>query len=1263
MASISKLCLYKTFSLSFAWSVKDQSLLQRCSFPVTCVSSEQILLKNDCLVFAQMPERIGVSTYYHETRMEENGLARYVLDSSHLISVLKFCGGNGCLELGRSYHALIAKIGLDGDEFVGASLIDMYAKCGDMDSAVVIFNRMPRLDVASCNCLISGYASCGLFDEAFRFFMKYDSFGNKPNPYTYSTMLAICGTLSAIEEGKQLHAQVVKMQYLSETAVSNAILTMYSKCGVMKDAESLFKRLPQRNIISWTAIINGFYQHEDFEKAMRLFCLMRESGIEPNEYTFTIALAYCGSMKNLDNSRLLHSLVIKKGMALGEFVGTAIIGMYSKLGEMDDAKKQFKGMGIVASKVSWNALTKGLVQNDKADEALDAFCEMVRKDVACDVFTFSIILKACASLPSFTSCQQIHARIVKANFETNTHVGSSLIETYTKCGSVGDAERVFSRISAPDVASWNSVIKAYSQNGNPRRAISLFRRMIDKGFRPTGSTFLAILSACSHSGKIQDGQEIFQSMVREFGILPEEAHYSCMVDLLGRSGQLEKALDFINNLPIKPTASIWKPLLAACRCHNNFQMAEFVAKHILAMDPKDATVYVTLSNMYAEAGQLVNAENQRKLMKLKEVTKEPGCSWIEVNKKMHKFFSRDRTHPESAKIYNMLKQVMMQIKGTAYTTNPIPLQPKEDSCLYHSEKLTVCFGLISLPAGKPVRIFKNLRVCNDCHMFMKFASMITDRVIVLSDNYRFHHFNKVHPSQSAIIKIKRLISIRFCISRDGSDFMSKLSTAKHFSGTHSGNIPIMHRSFQSSTDAYANLIETYTRDRALKSGRLLHAHLIINGLARLTYLASKFVTFYTECGQMSDARKLFDKIPKTNLHGWISIIGACSRRGYYREAINFFSEMHAEGLGINKYVIPSILKACGHVLDQETGKKIHCLCLKKSFESDAFVISSLIDMYSKCGKVEKAKKVFDRMFEKDLVALNAIVSGYAQNGLVEKGLRLVEEMKLMGVKPDVVTWNTLIAGFSKKGDYLMVSKVFELMLANGIEPDVSGKEVHGYAVVIGVVDDIYVKSALVDMYAKCGFISEARTLFYKMSEKSTVTWNSMIFGYANHGYCEEAIQLFKQMQGKKPDHLTFTAVLTACSHAGLVELGKCIFNLMQEKYKITPRLEHYACLVDLVGRAGKLDEAYDIIKTMSIEPDLFVWGALLGACRTHGNIDLAEVAAKHLRELEPVSPGNNLLLANLYADAGSWGNVARLKKMMKKRKLRKFLGRSWIEGS
>ncbi|KAK9280289.1 hypothetical protein L1049_013977 [Liquidambar formosana] len=369
-------------------------------------------------------------------------------------------------------------------------------------------------------------------------------------------------------------------------------------------------------------------------------------------------------------------------------------------------------------------------------------------------------------------------------------------------------------------------------------------------------------------------------------------------------------------------------------------------------------------------------------------------------------------------------------------------------------------------------------------------------------------------------------------------------------------IPIINRTFRSASDAYTKSIEIHGRDRAVHSGQALHAHLIITGLARLTHFASKLISFYTECGRISDARKLFDKIPKTNIRRWIVLIGALARRGFHQEAMGVFCEMQREGISPNQFVLPSILKACGHLSDRQTGEKIHGIILKNSFESDAFVISALIDMYSKCGQVEKARKVFDSMVEKDLVALNAMVSGYAHHGLTREAMELVEKVRLLGVKPNVVTWNTLIAGFSQAGDEVTVSDLFQLMCVNGVEPDVvswtsvisgfvqnfrndkafdtfkqflgygfcpssatissilpacatladlkRGKEIHGYALVIGVEEDVYVRSTLVDMYAKCGFISEARTLFHTMSERNTVTWNSMIFGYANHGYCSES---------------------------------------------------------------------------------------------------------------------------------------------------------------
>ncbi|KAL0417896.1 UNVERIFIED_CONTAM: Pentatricopeptide repeat-containing protein [Sesamum radiatum] len=528
-------------------------------------------------------------------------------------------------------------------------------------------------------------------------------------------------------------------------------------------------------------------------------------------------------------------------------------------------------------------------------------------------------------------------------------------------------------------------------------------------------------------------------------------------------------------------------------------------------------------------------------------------------------------------------------------------------------------------------------------------------------------------------------------------------------------IPIIHHHSSTSSN-YIELIDACIKGGVLKSGRALHAHLIINGLAGSLQFVSKLIAFYTRCKELAAARKVFDLIPKSKIRGWAAVIGSYARNGYYEEAMGAFEEMQKVGFNHDRIVLPSVLKACAQLSDWKTGEKIHAVVLKNEFEADAFVMCALIDMYSKCGMVEKAKRVFDVMVDKDLVALNAMVSGYVQNDSVQEALNLVEEMKFVGVKPDIVTWNTLISGFSQANDEVMVSKIFQTMETDGVKPDAiswtsvisglvqnfrstraysafgqmlkagfsptastissllpacatiadlrRGKEIHGYSVVMGFAKDVYVRSALIDMYAKCGLISEAMSLFHGMSERNTVTWNSMIFGYANHGYCHEAIQLFSQMvreEERKLDHLTFTAALTACTQAGMVDLGESLFQLMQQKYKIVPRTEHYACMVDLLGRAGKLDEAYDLIQRMPVDPDSFVWGALLGACRQHDRADLAEVAAEQLAKLEPKSSGSSTLLLNLYADSGRWGNAVKLKKMMKERKLRSFPSRSWIE--
>ncbi|WOL06939.1 pentatricopeptide repeat-containing protein [Canna indica] len=455
---------------------------------------------------------------------------------------------------------------------------------------------------------------------------------------------------------------------------------------------------------------------------------------------------------------------------------------------------------------------------------------------------------------------------------------------------------------------------------------------------------------------------------------------------------------------------------------------------------------------------------------------------------------------------------------------------------------------------------------------------------------------------------------------------------------------------------------------------------------------------------------------KTNLSRWVALINRSSRQGRHQDALQLFHQMRSQGFAPDLYILPSLLRACARLPAPDTGRSLHAVVLRSASPHDAFVCSALIDMYCKCGRVPCARQVFDETLHKDLVVWNSMVSGYAQRGAAEAALLLSVKMKSLGAKPDLVTWNALISGFAREGDDGMAMDLLSSMQSEDAEPDVfswtsiitglvfnfkyskafeifghmvkiagvrpssvtissllpacanvvdlrRGKQIHGYALVAGTGEDLYVGSALIDMYTKCGLVFEAKKVFDDMYDRNTVSWNSMIFGYANHGYCKEAIDLFNRMkiEGVRLDHQTFTAALSACSHGGMVKLGRNLFRSMQEEHRVEPRLEHYACVVDMLGRAGELMEACNLIAEMPMEADAFVWGALLGASRNHGNLELAELAASHLFKLEPESAGSCVLLSNVLAGAGRQGDALKLKKLVKRKKMITLTGCSWMQ--
>ncbi|XXG41625.1 hypothetical protein AAC387_Pa01g2056 [Persea americana] len=435
--------------------------------------------------------------------------------------------------------------------------------------------------------------------------------------------------------------------------------------------------------------------------------------------------------------------------------------------------------------------------------------------------------------------------------------------------------------------------------------------------------------------------------------------------------------------------------------------------------------------------------------------------------------------------------------------------------------------------------------------------------------------------------------------------------------------------------------------RCLRIGMSVHGFLIRTSvdppIDNIVGLA--LINFYANCGRLQDSRKVFETVQDKTLVMWNSLIKVYAQKGLSKEALILFTRMCYEGLLPDSFSLASSLSACGDIGSFELGSGIHGHVIKAGFQDNEFVQNSLIDVYCKCGFVDIAYGIFDKMERKDVITWNSMMSGFSTNGRSMEAVILFDEMLSKGLEMDAVTFVSVTQACSHLGH---------------LE---KGRWVHHKIINSGLEKDTYVGTALTDMYAKCGDIKTARRVFEGMKERNVVSWSAMIAGYGVHGDIDAATSIFSQMihSGVQPNKVTFMSILSACSHAGTVEKGLSYFNLMREDFCIEPDLDHYACMVDLLSRAGRLDNAYDLITSMPQTPSASIWGSLLGGCRIHSKIDMASAVQGKILDLEPANSGYYSLLSNIYAEGGKWEDYGKMRLMMKDKGLRKVPGYSTIE--
>ncbi|KAJ7542131.1 hypothetical protein O6H91_10G091000 [Diphasiastrum complanatum] len=489
-------------------------------------------------------------------QMQRTGLAP---DKVVFVVVLKACASLATLEQGKQLHSDIIKRGFQSDVIVGSTLVDMYAKCGCTDDARELFNNMSERDVVSWNAMIAGYAQNGLGKEALALYEQMKQEGVQPDKITFVVLLKACASLAALEQGKQLHSDIIERGFQSDVIVGNTLVDMYAKCGCTEDARELFNNMSERDVVSWNAMIVGYAQNGLGKEALALYEQMKQEGVQPNKVTFTCVLSACASLAALEQGKQLHYDIIKRGFQSDVIVGSTLVDMYAKCGCTDDARELFNNMSE-RNVVSWSAMIAGYAQNGLGKEALALYEQMKQEGVQPDIVTFTCVLSACASLAALEQGKQLHSDIIKRGFQSDVIVGSTLIDMYAKCGCIEDARELFNYMSERNVVSWSAMIAGYAQNGLGKEALALYEQMKQEGVQPDIVTFTCVLSACASLAALEQGKQLHFDIIKR-GFHSNVIVGNTLVDMYAKCGCIEDARELFNYMSERNVVS-WSAMIA-----------------------------------------------------------------------------------------------------------------------------------------------------------------------------------------------------------------------------------------------------------------------------------------------------------------------------------------------------------------------------------------------------------------------------------------------------------------------------------------------------------------------------------------------------------------------------------------------------------------------------------------------------------------------------------------------------------------------------
>ncbi|XP_027067570.2 pentatricopeptide repeat-containing protein At1g31920-like [Coffea arabica] len=560
--------------------------------------------------------------------------------------------------------------------------------------------------------------------------------------------IAFVKRCKSLRDMKVVHCQIVKLGLIwSSFCASNLVATCaLSDWGSMDYACSIFRQIDDPGTFEYNTVIRGLIKEMSLVEALFMYLEMLESGVEPDNFTYPAVFKACALLRTLEEGMQIHGHVFKLGFQEDLFVQNSLINLYGKCRDIRNSRMVFEQMDQKTI-ASWSALVSAHANLGMWSECLGIFADMNSEGcLRAEESVLVSVLSACTHLGALDLGRSVHCYLIRNMSGLNVIVETSLMDMYMKCGCLEKGLCLFERMANKNQMSYSVMISGLAMHGCGQEALRVFSQMLEEGLPPDDVIYVGVLSACSHAGLVEEGLRCFNKMKYENGIKPTIQHYGCMVDLMGRAGMLNEALELVNGMPMVPNDVLWRGLLTACKIHSNVELAEVAAKNLFQLNSHNASDYLTLSNLYAKAQRWEDVASTRTRLAEEGLNQEPGSSSVEVKREVFKFVSQDKSHPQWESVYEMLHQMEWQLKFEGYSpdTSQVSLdvdeEEKRQRLSTHSQKLAIAFALIHTSQHSPIRIVRSVRMCSDCHTYTKFISTIYEREITVRDRNRFHHF-------------------------------------------------------------------------------------------------------------------------------------------------------------------------------------------------------------------------------------------------------------------------------------------------------------------------------------------------------------------------------------------------------------------------------------------------------------------------------------------------------------------------------------------